>query len=314
VSSYFGQLAVSRHLISGIDCATAGAATADVARPSPAAFRNSRRFMIFPLGPDGQVCRQGRMINSHPVRKKRAAEKMDNDVWLAGADGCAGGWMLALVRVAGDDVRLRVVPSFAAIATAPEAPATIAVDMPIGLPARIGPLGRGPERAVRPLLGARQSSVFPVPSRQAVYAPSYPDACRIALATSDPPRSVQKQLFLIAPRIREIDGLLRADGALAARVFEVHPELAFWRLNGERPLAFPKKVKPGLALRRKLLIAAGFPRAAVAAPPPKGAGADDVLDALACAAIARRIHAGVAKPFPDAPARDDYGLPMVIWA
>jgi predicted RNase H-like nuclease len=239
---------------------------------------------------------------------------MSNDVWLAGVDGCPAGWMVAFVRARGEDVRLRVVPQFAAIATAPEAPAVIAVDMPIGLPARIGPNGRGPERGVRPLLGARQSSLFPVPSREAVYASSYLDACRIALATSDPPRSVQKQLFLIAPRIREIDVLLRADAALAARVFEVHPELAFWRLNGERALAFAKKVKPGLALRRKLLIAAGFPRAAVEAPPPKGAGRDDVLDALACAAIARRIHTGVARPFPDAPQRDDYGLPMAIWA
>jgi predicted RNase H-like nuclease len=239
---------------------------------------------------------------------------MNDGLWLAGVDGCPAGWMVAFVRPAGDDVRLRVVPQFAAIATAPEAPAVIAVDMPIGLPARIGPNGRGPERAVRPLLGPRQSSVFPVPSREAVYASSYPDACRIALATSDPPRSVQKQLFLIAPRIREIDSLLRDDAALTARVFEVHPELAFWRLNADQPLPLPKKVKPGLVLRRQLLIAAGYPPATVEAAPPKGAGADDVLDALACAAIARRIHAGVARSFPDTPQRDEYGLPMAIWA
>src|SRR5262249_13750026 len=46
VSSDFGQLAVSRHFSSGIDWATAGAATADVASPTPAALRNSRRFML----------------------------------------------------------------------------------------------------------------------------------------------------------------------------------------------------------------------------------------------------------------------------
>jgi predicted RNase H-like nuclease len=239
---------------------------------------------------------------------------MNNDLWLAGADGCGGGWMVAFVRPRGDEVRLRVVPAFAGIATAPEAPAVIAVDMPIGLPRRIGPGGRGPERAVRSLLGARQSSVFPVPSREAIYASSYPDACRIALDTSDPPRSVQKQLFLIAPKIREVDTALRTDPALAARVFETHPELAFWRLNGDRPLALAKKVQPGLALRRRLLIAAGFPRVVVDAPPPKGARPDDVLDALACAAIARRIHAGVAKPFPDPPQRDEHGLMMAICA
>ena len=239
---------------------------------------------------------------------------MNDDVWLAGADGCAGGWMVAFVRPSGGEVRLRVVPAFAGIATAPEAPAVIAVDMPIGLPARIGPRGRGPECAVRPLLGARQSSVFPVPSREAIYALTYRDACRLALLTSDPPRSVQKQLFLIGPKIREVDIALRTDPALAVRVFETHPELAFWRLNANRPLALPKKVKPGLALRRALLIAAGFPRVVVDKPPPKGAGPDDVLDALACAAIARRIHAGLAQPFPDPPQRDEYGLTMAIWA
>ena len=69
-----------------------------------------------------------------------------------------------------------------------------------------------------------------------------------------------------------------------------------------------------MALRRALLIAAGFPPATVAAPPPKGAGPDDVLDAIACAAIARRIHAGSARSFPDTPGRDEYGLPMAIWA
>ena len=222
--------------------------------------------------------------------------------------------MVAFVRPSESEVRLRVVPQFAAIATAPEAPAVIAVDMPIGLPARIGPQGRGPERLVRALLGARQSSVFPVPSREAVYAATYLDACRVSLSTSDPPRSVQKQLFLIAPKIREVDRALRADPTLATRVFETHPELAFWRFNGERPLPLPKKVKPGLALRRELLIAAGFTPASVDAPPPQGAGRDDVLDALACAAIARRIHAGLAQPFPDPPHHDEHGLPMAIWA
>src|SRR5262249_41249231 len=48
VSSDLGQLAASRHLISGIDCAIAGAAMADAARPIPAACRNSRRFLASP--------------------------------------------------------------------------------------------------------------------------------------------------------------------------------------------------------------------------------------------------------------------------
>lgn len=244
---------------------------------------------------------------------------MSNDIWLAGVDGCRAGWIAAFVRPQGSELRVRIVTSFGDVLAAPEAPAAIAVDMPTGLPERTGAGGRAAENAVRPLLGARQSSVFSVPSRTAIGAVDYRAACDAALATSDPPRKVSKQLFNIAPRIREIDALLRADPAAAARTFEVHPEVAFWRLNGGRALTEPKKVRsrphpPGLALRRSLLIGDGLPEAAVNAAPPKGAGPDDLLDALACAAVARRLHAGLARTFPDPPPRDAFGLRMAIWA
>ncbi len=234
-------------------------------------------------------------------------------------DGCKTGWIVAFVAATGDEVSVRIATQFSDVLAAPECPVVIAVDMPIGLPDCIGPNGRGPERAVRPLLGQRQSSVFAVPSRRAIFAPNYRQACRLAVETSHPPRKVSKQLFMIAPKIREIDQVLRTDPLVAEQVYEVHPEVAFWRLNGGRALAEPKKVKgqpygPGLALRRSLLIGDGFARDVVEAAPPKGAAADDLVDAFACAAIARRIHAGLAMPFPDPPLRDGFGLPMAIWA
>ena len=243
----------------------------------------------------------------------------DGNIWLAGVDGCRAGWVVAFVRADLHVARVRLLPRFADLPAAPEASAVIAIDIPIGLPERTGYGGRAAENAVRPLLGARQSSVFSVPSRSAIAAQDYREACRIALATSEPPRKVSKQLFMLAPKIREVDAVLRADMALAQRVFEVHPEVAFWRLNGEAALSEPKKVKsrpyePGLALRRKLLTGAGLPAAVVEASPPTGAGADDLIDALACAAIAQRIHAGVARPFPEPPERDAFGLTMAIWA
>jgi predicted RNase H-like nuclease len=243
----------------------------------------------------------------------------DRNTWLAGVDGCPGGWIVAFVRPQSAEARLRIVPRFADVLAAPEGPAVVAVDMPIGLPERVGAGGRAAENGVRPLLGARQSSVFSVPSRAAIYAANYGEACRIAQTTSEPPRKVSKQLFNIAPKIREVDEALRADPDAAGRVFEVHPELAFWRLNSGRALTEPKKIKsrpcePGLKLRRSLLLGAGFAEDVVNAVPPKGAAADDLLDALACAAIARRIHAGLAQPFPNPPPRDAFGLAMAIWA
>ncbi len=95
------------------------------------------------------------------------------DIWLAGVDGCAGGWITVLVRPSGEDMKITVYRRFAELAAAPENPAIVAIDMPIGLPDRTGPGGRDAENAVRPLLGQRQSSVFSVPSRSAVYAKDY---------------------------------------------------------------------------------------------------------------------------------------------
>ncbi len=140
----------------------------------------------------------------------------------------------------------------------------------------------------------------------------------MALAASTPPRKVSKQGFMLFGKIREIDALLRADPSLAATIYEVHPEVAFWALNGEQLLSEPKKVKgrphpPGLAQRRRLLLEAGLPRATVEADPPPGAGPDDCLDALAGLAVAFAIAQGRGRPFPDPPGRDAFGLPIAIW-
>lgn len=235
---------------------------------------------------------------------------------VRGVDGCKTGWLAVTIPAAGPIVpKVTVRPDFASLL--PGA-AVIAVDMPIGLPERIPAGGRGPERLVRRHLGERQSSVFALPSRAAVYAQDYGEACAIALATSDPPRKVSKQAFFLFPKIREIDALMRADPALADRVFEVHPELAFWRVNGEAAMALPKKVKSevqgsGLAERRAVLVAQGYPADFLDAV-PRGAGADDLLDAAVNALIARRLYAGTARSFPDPPLEDAFGLRVAIWA
>ena len=238
--------------------------------------------------------------------------------WVAGVDGCPSGWAVVLRPIAGDSDPLFVLaPDFAAVLAHPHAPAVIAVDMPIGLPDRVGAGGRGPEKAVRPLLGARQSSVFAVPSRAAVMTMDYREACAVAMATSDPSRKVAKQCFHLFPKIREIDALMTP--ALEERVFEAHPELGFWRLNGGRAMALPKKVKsrpspPGLAERAALLVRHGFAPAFLEQPLPRGVGRDDLIDAAVLSLTATRIATGEGRSFPDAPERDGKGLRMAIWA
>ena len=235
---------------------------------------------------------------------------------VMGVDGCPGGWIAVLRAPGGGRAEILAAPRFADLAAVPDV-AVIAVDMPIGLPDRIGPQGRGPEAALRPKLGERQSAVFSVPARAAVHAADYGEACLAALATSDPPKKVSKQAFFLFPKIREIDSLLREDAGLRDRVFECHPEGSFAAMNGG-PLLTPKKVKsrphePGLADRRRLLAdVAGFDPDFLAARPPRGAGADDMLDACACCWTAERILNGTAVLHPSEPVVDAYGLCMAI--
>jgi predicted RNase H-like nuclease len=251
----------------------------------------------------------------------------------AGADGCKAGWIAAFGD-SGDQPKIAIFRRLADLVGMLPADAVIAVDMPIGLPDRCGPGGRGPESLVRPLIGMRQSSVFSIPSRAAVYATgaspipereengsawlaAHRHASAVARDTSTPPRGVSIQAFGLFAKIRELDALLRERAGLAQRVLESHPELCFWRLNGHQPLVQPKKVKgrvyePGMAERRALLAGAGIENAVLYATPPAGAGEDDLLDALALMTAARNRLNGTGLSFPDPPLRDTHGLPIAI--
>lgn len=239
---------------------------------------------------------------------------------VAGIDGCPGGW-LAAVRPVDDPSAgyIRLFRTFAEVLAHTPAFKMIAIDIPIGLPDRIGPGGRDADTAARKVLGDRQSAVFSVPSRAAVMEPDYRRACEIAFATSDPPRRISKQAFNLFPKIREVD--TRMTPSLQATIREVHPEVAFAALNDWQPLELPKKVKsrphePGLELRRHLLVEAGYARALLDRPDGlkrKDAGPDDILDAVVNSWSAVRLLKGEARSFPEHPPVDAKGLRCEIW-
>ncbi len=154
---------------------------------------------------------------------------------------------------------------------------------------------------------------------QPIAETDYRRACDAAMAHSEPPRQISKQMFHLFPKIREVDAVMTP--ALQQRVFECHPELAFWTMNGRAAPHEPKKLKgrehlPGLEQRRALLSAQGYDEAFLRdqhAPRSK-AGPDDFLDACACAWTAARILRGEAIRFPPDPPLDAKGLRMEILA
>jgi predicted RNase H-like nuclease len=235
---------------------------------------------------------------------------MSERTTVVGVDGCPAGW-IAVLWDGGDRLTSRLCPTFTEVMTLPAE--VIAVDMPIGLPERSG---RPPEREVRARLGDRQSSVFAVPATPAIYCTDYREACRINLLHSDPPKKVSKQCFHLFPKMREIDALI--EPSHQSRIYESHPELAFWAMNGEAPLPLPKKVKgapypPGLDFRRSLLARNGLP---VDSLTPdyrrRDVGADDLIDACACTLVAWRILNHRSIRFPADPPLNARGLRMEI--
>ena len=237
--------------------------------------------------------------------------------WIAGLDGCRGAWAGALIDLDNlDHYRCALFPKVADLLDAPERPLVIGIDVPIGLPDRILGGGRSADRAARARLGSARSSVFPMPPRAAVYAPDYEAAKAASRAGSAPPFAPSIQGFNIFRYVRAVDTLLRERPKARDRLYEVHPEVAFHALNGDRPLGLPKKGRnapAGLALRRSLLAAAGLPGPLIAGR-VKGIPEDDHLDALAALVVARDILDGCAVPLPEVPERDAHGLPVVIWA
>lgn len=185
----------------------------------------------------------------------------------------------------------------------------IGVDMPIGFPSDTV---RSCEAQARKYIGARRSSVFPVPCREAVMTDDYREACEINARVLG--KKFSKQAFMLFPKMREIDAAITPQ--IQSRMFEVHPEVAFCAMNNDRPLPHSKKTADGAELRRALLLAGGFPFSRLQHPHWKKSQAtdDDILDACACCWSARRIATGDHLTFPAIPELDARGLRMQISA
>src|SRR5262249_29673692 len=155
-------------------------------------------------------------------------------------------------------------------------------DMPIGLP---DVWGRSADVAARRFLGRRASTVFPTPPRPLISSTTYEEAnarCRESYG-----RGLSRQTFNLFPKIRELDALMRPDQV--ERVLEIHPECAFAAMAGEA--LPPKRSAAGRVIREQLLLDRFGD---IVRSRPRGAGADDVLDAFAVLwsteRFARREH------------------------
>ena len=233
--------------------------------------------------------------------------------WVAGVDGCRGGWVVVSVEHKNGKIcqhYVKLCLTFADILALDPQPAVIAIDMPIGLLDTPQPGGRECDRQARKLLGRRASSIFTPPTRPMLKATHYEQVRTHGLSI---------QSFNILPKIREIDQLMTTE--LQTRIHEAAPELAFMALAGAT-MQYNKKTQEGREERFAVLqrvfgfppLSSGEKKATPALPFSRShVAADDILDAYVLAWTALRISSGKAKRLPPEPPTDARGLRMEIW-
>ena len=227
-----------------------------------------------------------------------------NDKIVAGVDGCSGGWVSFQVNTASQATEVRILDIATLLQNRPLDLALVAVDIPIGL--LDGP--RACDRAARQLLGpVRGCSVFPAPSRGALQAADYRDACELNRQRTG--RRLSRQAWCICPKVKAVDDAVSPGKQQWA--FEVHPEVSFWAINNGRPMAHRKKSREGQT-ERLTLLAKVFPAIEEhVLRRPVHVAVDDLLDAAVAAWSALRICEGTAECVCT-PELDERGLEVTI--
>lgn len=204
---------------------------------------------------------------------------------VAGVDSTKRGW-IAVVLENGRVSEVRLLQGSDTTFSELGAATVVAIDMPIGF----GP--RAADTLARERVGG--SSVFAIPEEEKFAEPFGPG------------RGISAQAHALGTRIRHVTEVAASD----RRFREVHPEVCFWAMNGERRLVYRKKSAGGALERMALLERAGIEIATKLLDDAARAPLDDVLDAAACAWTAQRIAANEAESLPPGAVGGQSG---VIW-
>jgi predicted RNase H-like nuclease len=220
---------------------------------------------------------------------------------VAGVTPCGPGWLVASAKLHGTTFAPedpRIIDSFGEVLDQRPSFSVIAVNAPIGYVDESIGGGRTCDREARALLGRRGAAVRSAPRRS---------GSSEGAISADHLDAVTKNLL---PRYREVATEMAPYRQRS--VYEVHPELSFYQLNGDVPLRWSKKTEAGWDERRELLTKRipGVERilSAELARVPYSR----LLDAAAFLWTARRIFAKAGTRVPADPQWDDEGLRMEI--
>lgn len=159
-----------------------------------------------------------------------------------GVDACPYGWFATVLT--GASIETELYEDFPEV-HADNQEARVFVDIPVGLPTRSR---RRCDIEAHDLLGCRGNSVFFPPCESAVAIGDYDEANE--RHREDMENGLSQQAHAISDKINEVRTVVGE--AYDGPIYESHPELCFYALNGQ-PIAYSKSSKRGLAFRRHLL-------------------------------------------------------------
>lgn len=237
-------------------------------------------------------------------RLKRGGPQLPYET-LAGIVPCRPGWLVVSAKLQGVTIAPQAPEIFAKFVEVLDyrpAFSAMTIQLPLGLPSSRRRGGRRCDRDARALLKwPRASAIASPPTWQDVR--TWHDNPSVRRGLSAVTRSLM-------PKINEVYEHL---GNYHQRtLFEVHPELSFYQLNGDRPLLYSKHVEPGRQERWNLLAAKvpGIER--ILEAPPARIDIARLLDAAACLWTARRVFARAVTRQPEQAEWDDQGFRMEI--
>ena len=240
----------------------------------------------------------------YPIPEKSITQ----DGLYIGVDGCRGGWIAAVLDHG--DMRLERYDELPLLIEKYPAFDALLIDMAIGL--RNNTKQTRPDDEARKELGLKASSVFPIPSRDAVYADGEDAQKHENIRTLG--KSLAKQSIAIIPKIRELDTFLNDHPEYKNKILESHPEVDFARLNGA-VLMSRKKEEPGPSHRIAVLsefldikdLYGMYDKAK-----KLECKQDDLIDAI-CLAVTGALYAhGQYETIPAEPELDEKGLLMQL--
>jgi predicted RNase H-like nuclease len=221
---------------------------------------------------------------------------------VAGVTPCAPGWLVASAKLHGSTFApeaSRVLESFVEVLDERPTFSAIALNAPVGYVDDRHAGVRTCDRLARALLGRRGSTVHNAPPRDSLLEDPEIHEDGLDAVTNVLLRRYREVAAEMAPYRQRT-------------VYEVHPELSFFQLNGDEPLRWSKKTEAGIEERRVLLREKVPGSERILETDLEGVPLSHLLDVAAILWTARRIFARAGTRLPTEPEWDQQGLRMEL--